>query len=71
MVWGKVAFFFLGVTAGPLIRSVVRVSARELLKSSFVAQREVRRLAAQIREEIQDVAAEARAEAAPEALRSS
>jgi hypothetical protein len=61
-MWGRAAFFLLGVTAGPIIRSVVRVTARELIKTTFVAGREARRFAAQIREEIQDVTAEARAQ---------
>lgn len=62
MVLGKASYFLLGVAAGPVIRSVVRVTARELIKSSFLAQREVRRFAAKVREEIQDAAAEARSE---------
>jgi hypothetical protein len=52
-MWGRVAVFFLGVAAEPVVRAVVRSSARGLVKASAAAGRGLRRIGTDVREELE------------------
>lgn len=56
-MWGRVAVFFLGVAAEPVVRAVVRSSVRGLVKASTAAGRGLSRIGAEVREEFKEVSA--------------
>jgi hypothetical protein len=58
-------FFILGVTAGPFVGSILRASARTIVRAGFLATREIERVYAEVREDVADARAEARSAATP------
>jgi hypothetical protein len=72
----RAAVFALGVVAasalrayGPALGRLLRPVVKETIKGGLVAGRELQTLADEVREELEDVAAEARAEVEPRADR--
>jgi hypothetical protein len=72
----RAAVFALGVAAagafrayGPALGRLLRPVVKETIKGGLVLTREARTLADQVREELEDVTAEAQAEVAPPAAR--
>jgi hypothetical protein len=54
--------FFLGVFLAPVIRPLLRPIFVELIRATLLTADEVRRLTAEMRENIEDAAAEAKAQ---------
>jgi hypothetical protein len=59
--------FFLGVFLAPVVRPLLRPLFVELIRASLVTVDEAQRLTAQVRESIEDAAAEAKAQQAAKA----
>jgi hypothetical protein len=61
-MWTAILAFFAGVFLAPVIRPLLRPLFVELVRATMMTADEVRRLSAEMRENIEDAAAEARAE---------
>jgi hypothetical protein len=59
--------FFLGVFLAPIVRPLLRPFFVELVRATLMTADEVRRLSAEVRENVEDAAAEARAQHAARA----
>ncbi len=63
-MYRRLTFFLLGAVVGPIATSVVRPALKGILKNVLVIAYEAKAAAQQVREDFQDVHAEAVAEAA-------
>ena len=61
-MWQCGAYFLLGATV-PLVGKFAKPMARKALKTGIVASRAAQRVVARVREDLQDIVAEAAAEA--------
>jgi len=61
-MWTAIFAFFAGVFLAPVVRPLLRPLFVELVRATMMTADEVRRLSAEMRENIEDAAAEARAE---------
>ncbi len=57
----SILMFFLGVLLAPVVRPMARPLLLELVRAGLQVNEEVKRLSAQVREDIEDAAAEAEA----------
>lgn len=58
-MWGKIFAFFLGVVLAPHVTKLLRPVAREAVKGAMLVGNQLRRTAAEVREDLEDIAAEA------------
>jgi Na+/glutamate symporter len=62
MFTSRAAFFLAGVVAAPALAVVGRPLARGIIKGGIVAKRHLDKMAAEVMEQVQDLAAEAEAD---------
>ena len=63
--------FFLGVLLAPVVKPLFRPLLVELIKLVLLTSEEVKRLSAQVKEDVEDATAEAQAQRAKDAQRAS
>lgn len=61
-MWPQALYFIAGVVVAPLLKPFLRPVAKELVKGGLVVGHYVHRLAEEAREDIDDLAAEAKTE---------
>jgi hypothetical protein len=62
MFTSRALYFLVGVVAAPVIGAVGRPLARGVIKGGIVVKRHLDKMAAEMKEEMQDLAAEAAAD---------
>lgn len=58
-MWGKIFAFFLGVVLAPHVSKLFKPFAREAVKGAMLIGNQIQRTAAEVREDLEDIAAEA------------
>jgi hypothetical protein len=61
-MWQKAVLFLAGVVAAPIVKPVLRPVAREAVKGGLMLSNYVHKLALEVREDLEDLTAEAAAE---------
>lgn len=61
-MWQKGILFLAGVVIGPVLKPILRPLAREIVKGGLIAGAYIHRVAAEAREDLDDLAAEAKTE---------
>jgi hypothetical protein len=61
-MWNVALGFFAGVIFSPQVRRVLRPAVREVVKAGLVVGSQIQQVAAEVKEDLEDIAAEAKAE---------
>lgn len=59
-MYRKLTYFAVGTVVGPIVANILKPFALSLVRNGFVLAYEAKNIAAQVREDVQDMAAEAR-----------
>lgn len=62
MFTNRTLYFLVGVVAAPLLGAITRPLARGVIKGGILVKRQLDKVAAEVKEEVQDLAAEAAAD---------
>lgn len=62
MLTNRTLYFLVGVVAAPVLGAITRPLAREIIKGGIILKRQVEKVAAGVKEEMQDLTAEAAAD---------
>ena len=62
MFSSRAVIFLVGVVAAPVLGAITRPLARGVIKGGIALKRQVEKMAAEVKEEMQDLAAEAAAD---------
>lgn len=58
-MWGRIFAFSLGVVLAPHVSQLLKPVTREAVKGAMLIGNQLRRTAAEVREDLEDIAAEA------------
>ena len=61
-MWKKVFVFFLGVAMAPYVKQALKPLSRQAVKGALLLNEELKRTIAEVREDLEDITAEAVAE---------
>ncbi|HSK79634.1 MAG TPA: DUF5132 domain-containing protein [Thermoanaerobaculia bacterium] len=62
MLTSRAMYFLVGVVVAPVLGAITRPLARGVIKGGIVVKRQLDKMAAEVKEEVQDLAAEAAAD---------